>query len=340
MKKILALLFVAMIAFTGCKKDDAEPSFVDTYDVTLTEEKGTEHYGNFYPIAEGYYWSYYGSQQVDGEMKISSGGQSMTEPLDQSGSTYGTLYVLPAQSVSLSTGTYSLFPIQENGSISRYLEKTDDAVYTRAITSESGSIVEVKNPVFIKNPLVVGDSWEIEPTIDLDEMMSAADLSGMSMGSTDMTINCKLFVIGKENLAINGENIEAVRIDEAAEVDLSVPIEMSGASGTMSFNIEMTVILYLQENVGIVKQNLDMKMVVNGKISASGQSATIKITMDTDGVLELDYYDFSGDYGSFKNAIKVTDNNGIEINVEDNEMYQQMVNKSLEVLKAVKSSVY
>lgn len=338
MKKFIFLvpILVLVIGITSCKKDDS-PSFVDDYSPNLTEEKGTEHSGDYFPVEEGYSWYYTGNQILTGEVKYSASGQSQTEPVNKSEPVYSSVLVESLTSVTLESGTYMLYPIYDNSGESyayRYFEKQGDGVYFKAFTSESGEIVEVKNPVFIKKPLVVGDSWETQPTVDLNSALGNSELDFVD-GDIDANINCKMYVIGIENINWDGGSVSPIRLDQRAEANVSVPFNEDGTSGTINMNMKMTAILHLLENIGVIKQDTDMDMVINASISMEGQKFSINMDLNTKGILELETYDVTGSVT--KSSIKITDKKGLELNIDDYpEVYKKAINKSLEISKIVK----
>ncbi len=339
MKKIsfLVPILVLLIGITSCKKDDS-PSFVDDYSPNLTEEKGTEHTGDYFPVEEGYSWYYTGNQILTGEVKYSAAGQSKTEPINESAPVYSSVLVEPLTSVTLESGTYMLYPVYDNSGESyayRYYEKNNDGVYFKAFTSELGEIVEVENPVFIKKPLVVGDSWEAQPTVDLNAGLGNGELDDFLDGDIDATINCKMYVIGIENINWNGGSVSPIRMDQRAEANVSVPFNQDGGSGTINMNLKMTAILHLLEDIGVIKQDTDMDMVINASVSMEGQKFSMNMDLNIKGLLELETYDVTGSVT--KNSVKITDKNGLELNIDDYpEVYKKVIKQSLEISKIIK----
>jgi len=334
MKRIsfLVPILAMLVSFASCKKDKVEPSFVDDYNAPLTEEKGTEHSGDFFPLDEGYYWDYSGYEEVIGEMKVSAPGINETEPIDESGNIHSYLVVNSLESINLTSGTHSVYPVRESyfvdGYSYRYFEKTDEAINFRAFNAGYGELTEVEDPLFIKIPLVVGDSWETQPSIDINSALSSDNL-GLSTGEIDATIICKMYVIGKESISWDSQTVEPVRLDQIAEAKISIPFNEEGVSGKIDMNLKMTNILYLLENVGLIKQGLEMAMTINASLSAEGEKMTINMTVDSNGELNLDSHDVNG--GTVKRSVKMSDNKGIELNLE-NEKLSKAINNIMKSL--------
>ena len=332
MKKISFLVLIsAAIIFSSCKKEDS-PSFVDDYNVDLTEEKGTEHTGDYFPLAEGYYWRYSVEQSVTGKMVITGGGYDETEPIDETENGYSEIYAGGIQSLELTTGTYQVYPLNE-GYAYRYFEKNDDAIHFRAFTNGNGEIVEVKNSIFLKIPIVVGDSWETEPLIDALGMEEFDDM-GFESSDAESTIKSKKYVIGKVSLSLNGEDVDPIRVDEVTEADAKMSFVEEGVSYNVELNNKMTNILYLLEDVGLVKQDLEMETKSTATINIEGQTITMKMDFNTEGEVTLDSYDLSG--SAVKKSIKVTDIFGNELKVEGNPVLENAAKKVLKIANTLK----
>jgi len=340
MKKInlMILASATLLCIAGCKKDKVEPSFVNDYNAPLTEEKGVKYTGDYFPLEEGFYWNYSGNQQIIGEAKYYGGGYDETEPLNETGSLYSYLAVKPLETINLSSGTYSLYPVQESyvetGYELRYFEKTDTAIYFRAYGFD-GSINEVNNPIFLKNPLVVGDSWIAQPSADLNTALAEDSDLGID-GEIKANITCKMYVIGSKDTIWNGQNISPIRLDELAEAQISIPVNEEDFTGKIDMDLKMTNILYLLENTGIVLQKMQMIIDIYAQATADGESFKMSLNAEYNGDLNLDSYNVSG---PTKNTIKITDNEGIKLNNAKNPIYQKTLDKSMKVLKTVKNVI-
>ena len=333
---VLASILVVIISFASCKKDKVEPSFVDDYNAPLTEEKGTEHLGDYFPLAEGYSWNYSGREETVGESTISGGGYNETEPINEGYNISNYIKVNPLESITLTSGNYNLYPIEESydayGYDYRYYEKTSDAVYCRAFKVDGSEILEVKNPVFIKKPLVVGDSWEIQPSISLETEMEVEDLD-FSLGEGTSLIKCKIYVIGEESVSWNGQNALPVRLDERVEASFTFPVNEPGFSGKVEINVELMNIIYLLENVGMIKQEMAMTAKSSTNISAQGEKITAKVNFETEVDLSLDSYDVMGK--AVKKSIKITDEEGKVLNIGDNPILNKINVKLQKACKIV-----
>ncbi len=337
MKKISLLVpfLVILISIASCKKDDS-PSFVDDYSAPLTEEKGTEYNGDYFPLEEGYSWYYIGEEHATGEIKYSGGGQNQTQPVDETESVYSSILVEPLTSIALESGNYMLYPVKDFAPTSyayRYFEKKDDGVYFKAFTSEMGDTIEVKNPMFIKKPLIVGESWETQPSIDLNSMLTDNDFN-LSGEEIEASISCKMYVIGTEDITWKSGNVSPIRLDQRSEASISIPLSDEEVTGKMDMNLKITSVIYLLENVGVIEQDMDMDMIVNASGSSGGQTGSINVNIKIKGDLILDTYDLSG--STAKNSIEVTDENGVVLNIKGNKTYEKVVERSLRVARLIK----
>ncbi len=328
----ILLTGVTFLVISSCNKDDDLFSFVDGYDAPLTEEEGVVHDGNFFPFIEANYWKYSGHESVTGEMTINYQGEKDTESLDDDYSASSTLTVNAPQSISLSSGTYKLYPVRESLTAdynttytTRYFEKASDAIYLRAIKLGYDNIVEVKNPVYLKVPLVVGDKWEAQPEIDMESLMEGSlDISG----DISMDMKCVMYVIGKEEINWKGDNVETIRLDERAQAKATINVEEDGVKGSMLLDMQITLSLNYLEGVGLISQESNISLTITGSFSGEGEKITLKMDMDTEGSYILSSYSFNGEKSAeienfnnennFENSLpKLSDNPVIQRKLEE-----------------------
>ncbi|NJO89423.1 MAG: hypothetical protein HC831_11050 [Chloroflexia bacterium] len=159
MRKItfIALSFITIICANSCKKDDS-PSFVDDYNVPLTEEKGTEHTGDYFPLGEGFTWDYFGLQGFYSKMEILGGGYNDTIAIDTLEFEIDSRLTCGAkETIHLLGGNYNVYPLGSSLSpIEQCYEKADDGVYLRALKISEDDYIEVENSILIKKTL---NSW-------------------------------------------------------------------------------------------------------------------------------------------------------------------------------------
>jgi hypothetical protein len=246
----------------GCKnsEEDNPLSFIEQYSVNLTEPKGTTYIGDYFPLEEGYTINYTGSVDMLTEMTI-PGIDPIEEPTVAPA--LGMLKVLALKDIPLNSGTIPLFPIVDlsemQGAItadtSRYFNKDAEAVYVKAIKMSDGSYLEVEDPVYIKSSLVVGESWNTAPKMNMTELLAGELTDGVE--ASDMTLNAesKFFVVGHEMI--------------------SLPI---GTRCDMTTTAKLATIYHLIADTGIVHQNTTGPM--NMRMSLEGQTITIKITIN------------------------------------------------------------
>ncbi len=296
---ILLLPVIIFLVILSCKKDDDYFSFVDGYAAPLTEKQGTTYNGDYFPFNEVNYWKYSGYESVTGKVTMNYQGERDTESLDDSYSCTSELVVNTPKPVSLNSGTYTLYPVRETETVDyettytiRYFEKTTDAIYLRAIQLGHSDIIEVKNPVYLKIPLVVGDKWETQPEIDLENFMEeVVDISG----DLDLEMRCKIYVIGKEIINWKGDNIETVRLDERAQAKAKMNVNEDGVKGSMSFDMQITLYLNHLEGVGLVSQKSSLSLSMTGSFSGEGEKLTFNMNLNSEGNYILSSYYFSGE---------------------------------------------
>jgi hypothetical protein len=339
MKKstLLALSFVIIFYMTQCKKDSS-PSFVDDYNVPLTEEKGTKHAGDYFPLGEGFTWNYLGLQGFYVDMEISGGGYGDTISSDALEMEINNSLICGAQeTINLSGSNYNLYPLSSLLSpIEQCYQKTDDGVYLRALKVFEDSYIEVENSILIKKPLIVGDSWEKSPSIKLDTAETTENMD-VATGKLEGTAKCKVYVIGKETIYTEGGEIEPIRLDEVAEASFKAAITEKDASGEITINIKFVNKLYLLENVGLVKQDLEIENNSTVTASMDGEKVSMKMSFDTKLNAMLDTYDFSGT--NEKRVVKVTDNMGNMLDIKGNPFLEKAAKKVVEATNIARKIV-
>ncbi len=321
----LALLLVTIILITSCRKDDS-PSFVDDYNVPLTEEKGTEYSGDYFPLGDGFTWDYIGLQGFYIDMKISGGGYGDTISSDALEMEINNSLVCgPKETVNLSGFNYNVYPLNSLLSpIEQCYEKTNDGVFLRALKISEGNYVEIENSILIKKPLIVGDSWEKSPSIKLDTAETTQNMD-VTTGKLEGSAKCKVFVIGKETIYMEGGDVNPIRLDEVAEANFKASITEEDASGEISINIKFVNKLYLLEDVGLVKQDLEIENNTTVSATMNDEKVSMKLNFDTKLSAMLESYDFSGT--SVKSLIKATDNKGNVFEIKGNPMLEKAVEK-------------
>ena len=304
-------IVIAFLIFYSCDKNsNSNPvSYIDGYQPDYTEAKGTSHTGTYFPVTEGLmrYYTGWMDGYITTKLNGTYGGQKIDESFADSLSSYECfLYtrILAPVPVLLSGQTYSLFPEEQVANLGldeptyfeeiiRYYEidTEDSTVYIRAVPYD-GDVVEVKDPVFVKPTLIVGDSWSSYPTINTSNYVSGGT------ETIDMKAKCKIFVVGKDSLTMSGttesgmiyeQTFYAIQLDEVAEISATIKIQ-SGDLGDMDMELsgKILVHLYLAEDVGIVKTKEHVEFLMKGTISDSHGSVNIDISINVDDELMLD----------------------------------------------------
>ena len=315
MKK-LSLLFVlfSLMYLISCSDDEeSNPlSYIDKYKVDLTEPEGTTYVGDFYPLYEGYTLYYTGSVDMLTEMTI-PGMDPIEEPTIAPA--VGMLKVLAKRDIPLKSGTIPLFQIvnltdmqgQITADTSRFFNKDAEAVYVKAIKMSDGNYFEVENPVYIKTSLVVGESWNTAPKMDMTELLAGELSEGVE--ASDMTLNAesRFFVVGHEMISLPIGNRWAMRMEQANDIKITGNLLVEGTSVDMTTTAQLATVYHLIADTGVVHQNTTGPMTMT--MTIEGQSIIIKITInqselnlsdiDEGGIGKADDYIISDHY--FKN---------------------------------------
>ncbi|MGO9480246.1 MAG: hypothetical protein ACLP05_00500 [Candidatus Kryptoniota bacterium] len=277
---IFAVVIVSALLIAGCSNNGANPTgYVNGYTVHLTDSAGTTYTGDFFPLYEGYTCYYSGDENVQYTATVTGEPAEVDSVV---GPTDGMLGVLDTQLVTLPSGAFWLYPIVENSGLgeydtSVYYLKDAQAVYVKAMRASDGSFTEMKNPVFIKSKLVVGDSWESSPQMDMAQLLEGESGISASESSLQYNSSAKFFVAGHEFVdlpAIGTRN--TVRLEQANQTSISGTIVSQGTSVTLNITGQFAVVYNLIADTGIAKQNLTGTM----SMTASAQGETVKINID------------------------------------------------------------
>jgi hypothetical protein len=279
MKHIPIIAFVATIVaialISGCKKDTGSEGPV-SYGETYT--------GDFFPLRTGYVCNYSGYGRAVTTATIPGYGSSedsTSEPL------VGMLKVLAIRNIPLPSGTVPLYPIVDMTGTwgqmeavydtSRFFMKDAEAVYLKAIKLASGDYMEIQNPVYVKNQLVVGDAWETAPRMDITKLL---ETEAPEVSFTDLNLDAKanFRVIGIENISLPIGTRNAIRLDQANDISMNGTMVMEGIAYTLNMTAPLAVVYHFLADTGIVHQNLTGPIDLN--VSAQGQTLTIKIVFN------------------------------------------------------------
>jgi hypothetical protein len=271
--------------FAGCSSDEesAPLSFIDGYSVNLTEPEGTTYTGDFFPIEEGYTCNYTGS--VDMLTRITIPGY---DPIEEPtiAPSMGMLKVLALRDIPLGGGLVALYPIVDltemQGEVvsdtSRFFDKDAEAVYVRAIKMSDGSYLEVEDPVFIKSSLVVGESWNTAPKMDMTDLLAGELEEGIIVSNMNLNAKSRFFVVGHESISLPIGTRWAMRLEQASDITMTGTIFSEGISIAMTVTAKLANIYHMIADTGIVHQNTTGPL--NMKMTAEGQTFTISITIN------------------------------------------------------------
>jgi hypothetical protein len=240
---LIAIGLCCSVLFIQCNDDD-------------NEEPETEHTGNYFPLEVGAVWDY------DGEIDlVSKATGSPNESVNAD--VEGTRKVLEIQTLSISSGNHQVYPVKDHYysndnnydldvTQTRYFEKLNGSTYLRAYRDENGDLVEVSNPVYLKEKMVIGDEWETDPIIDLSNI---SGLEGLII--SEMSINSKIIVADIEDIEIMGTNTESVRLEQDVIATLDGTLTLYGITYDIAYNIEQNLIMNLVEDIGLVNYEIN-----------------------------------------------------------------------------------
>lgn len=273
MARSVSLGLGVLLTATACGgKSSSSGSVAGRYEPDYSASEGEVFAGNYFPLEAGSVTRLDGREV--GRVNVSSDGSN--ENLDYDEILTLELTVLPAQSLSLPSGTYDVIPLQQaitavsgasSNYVTQYYERAEDGtVYLRG-TLTDGGLTETENPVFLKPQMVVGDSWSATPTI------SRTDAAGVSTNeaSGELTVH----VIGPETLTVQGQTMDTLRLDQVGQLSGTV------VDGTTRANYELALVstINLVVDVGLVAQRtefeLDMDLIVEG------QSGRVQLDAET-----------------------------------------------------------
>lgn len=337
MKKLIYLLFFVLLLQSACKKDKPAADFVTGYTPTLTETKGTVHAGDYYPFATGYSWNWSGTETTSGSETVTYNGQKQTQPLDATDNVYGYMDVNSPITITLPSGNYDVLPTSETDGLSRYFQVSDTAVVIRAILmSGMTSPIEVKNPVFLRKPLIVGDEWQSQPSVDFNQLLSQSGMSGL--GSVNITIKCLIFVIGNEDITWNSATASTLALEERASVVGTINVNEEGVTGTININFTLDTRLNLKENVGLVKQAMVLKGTMGGNLAGGGESLSLSMNVTENATVTLDSYNVTASGLHRAPALKSAESVILKQS-SGNAMADKQFNKVMLILKKVQNGL-
>jgi hypothetical protein len=282
--KTFAAPAAAALLFVACNSTDGGGTNTDPVDgdfdfkPSYTAPKGTVYNGDYFPLP---------ATQVAIAITLTdttsyaSNGMYRGTPVDTSGTTSrttaytGLVKTLPAQSVTLPSGSYRLVPeatgVTESGTPQSFdtvfYEKTAQAVNLRATASDGGPRVEEKF-LFLKLPLTVGDTW--------------------SYGKTDSGITSKgrYYVTGLETITAGGKTYRALRLDQEGKAGGTY--DDKGVAVTYESHIHQ--VAWLVEGIGQVKQTWRSETTSTRVTSGDGiqltlgQASVETMTMEVTGI--------------------------------------------------------
>jgi hypothetical protein len=317
MKKILMVLFIAFLFLGACKKEKSN-DFVNDFIPILKEKANTKYIGNYFPLNLYNGWSWDGEMKTSGNFYV--GNTSLS--LDGSGDAYESMIVGDTMTVHLSTGSYYVHITNESDGTSRYFQVTDTAVFLRAMyLNDSSDLVEVKNPLFIKNTLVVGDKWQTQPNIDVNSLISK--LSQFGVSGIKINVKSKIFVLGKEFIDIYGLRVPTIALQE--RVEMTGSITFNGLyTGTLNMNAIADIQLNLEKDTGIVRQVSVINENADGNLKYAGTSGNIKINLTINQTAILSDFRI---YNYYKKSVESK-----EISLTDQLKGNKLFNKQLDAV--------
>lgn len=262
------LLILACMALAACTREESAPDFVEDYSPRLLQSAGTKLDGNWFPLVPGVCRGYAGRDNAT----IQSGlnGQPETPvALDTTIVAYNR--VLAPIPLVLPTGTITVFPIEEAIGAQgwkRYFTRDGGAVQIRAIQRQGSEPVEVLHPVYLKEKLVVGDSWETEPEVDMNRLVG--ELGKSTSGPApqiELKLKCRFFVLGEETVIIAGAPRTAMAVQQRAQAIGTIRIEPEvGKLLVANVNLTLDGTLHFERDSGLVRQGMETFAQFSGTI--------------------------------------------------------------------------
>ncbi|MEJ2627804.1 MAG: hypothetical protein P8078_04530 [bacterium] len=296
---LLILITASVIFYLNCDDKSNPLSFVDDYTVTLTEAEGTTYTGNYFPL-ENSWDSYSGSISMKTRTEI-PGSEPIEELIDES--IWEDIRILAPCNIPLSSGIVSLYPISEFNFLihgysdtTRFFMKDAQAVYLKAFKLSKGVYLEVDNPLYIKSELVVGDSWETAPRLDMTKLLARElykyrfGMLTVTQSNIDLTAQAKFFVVGNEPISLPGGTRDALRLEQASEITMTGDMIIDILNLDIYITARLASVYHLIPDTGIVHQSVTGHLEM--KVSAGGEKITIDINqyeLTLDGFYKVAY---------------------------------------------------
>jgi hypothetical protein len=281
------LSFACLCLVVGCGTNG--PTSGGGYEPEYTEPVGTVHEGDYFPLTAGIRSVMVANVTVATVTRttMTAPGMNMdTTEYDTSTSidTMETL-TLGEVGITLSTGPATLYGYQvvtvdpSDGSTATetiYYEVASDGIYQIAeVMDVDGTVdtIEFGRALYLKTPLVVGDSWNVaaQPDVFMPGMGGSIHYDESS-GST-------YYVIGNETVTLaNGQHVQALRIDAVSSGAYTMVVMDTPVSGTANGVSSM----YLVKDTGDVAEVADVHSTSAIDLSQDGTTITIDISMDMD----------------------------------------------------------
>jgi hypothetical protein len=262
----------------SCNKKDDEVNFVDSYNPPITESKNIVYeVDDYYPLTTGYNWIYDVKFNLKGTI-ITNGTKQIVDEPDQM---TNTLSVIGPKSVIFKSGTKNVIEVL-NDSTYQYFQVKPDGIYNVGAYSE-GILVEYNlTSPFLKKDLVVGDSWIIDPSSSLSEILSSQGIS-----ESEVKTYSKMYVIGKQNITISDSSISALRLDQVVEFSMNATNTEGSIKCNTSLNMKLTVPTYLIKGIGLAKEDMSGTLKMDVTCSRNGQTSTGSMDVSITGNMIL-----------------------------------------------------
>jgi hypothetical protein len=182
----------------------------------------------------------------------------------------GAVEAIPREMTTRTFGGELLLGSVGTGTLTSYFRKAQDAVDLIAVSGPDGILAESPEPLYLKIPLVVGESWDSH----------AADIPDLSQDGVtmDMQAKSRTFVVGKEKVGAG----EAVRLEQVTELSGSARSE-EGMSMGLSLSGQLQTAMHFAEGAGQVRQKMIGRITLSGSVAQGGDRLSMKMTLDFDG---------------------------------------------------------
>jgi len=141
-----------------------------------------------------------------------------------------------------------------------------------------GSYLEIDDPVYIRSSLIVGESWNTAPKMDMTELLTNELSEDVEI--SDLTFNAKsrFFVVGHEMITLPIGTRWAMRMEQANDITITGRLFIEGSNVSMKTTAKFSTVYHLIADTGIIHQNTTGPLKMT--LMFEGQSISIIIDIE------------------------------------------------------------